>query len=491
MGNEDGIKLFGKSDLKNILIILVIALLIGIYLIITTEVISKDGVFYIERAQQLTSTPINIIKDHPPGYPFLILAAFKCATLFTDNLSNFTWIYAAQSITLLSLLLALIPLYLIGKSFVGRQESFLAMLILVILPYPAEMASDVTREWPHLLFLALGVLALLHGVKGGKWWLFGVAGIVAGLGHMIRPECAQIVLYGFAWLLFRFWRPMVDFSRAKCVLAILVMTLGFGAVVVPYVTVRSKVLPPYLKMLMMSDERSKTEEPDEAGQLCIAGFSGDRYLKGLGKLSDRLCQHLMYFFVPPLLIGLYLRFRHGTQADSIERVLVLGLLGLYILMMLFLYRDHNYISRRHCMPMVAFTIFYLPVGIKVMGRWWCGKTRKNREKDVGRMTVILFAIGVVICLTKLLGGGYDKTGYIAAAEWIRTNTAKDAVIAVPDRRLNFYSERKGILTINSEVSLIADYYVELVDVDEKAGEVSYWVDRRKKTKVVVYRGGEK
>ncbi|GAH44509.1 unnamed protein product, partial [marine sediment metagenome] len=147
-------RLVEKRDLAYILILLAIALAIGTYLIVTTVLIAKDGVIYIERAEQFSSNPIGIIKAHPPGYPFLIFVAHKCAALFADDSSVFTWIYSAQSVTLLCRLLAIIPLYFIGKLLVGPRRSFWGLLILIMLPYPAEFGSDVIREWPHILFLS-------------------------------------------------------------------------------------------------------------------------------------------------------------------------------------------------------------------------------------------------------------------------------------------------------------------------------------------------
>ncbi|MFB0556019.1 MAG: hypothetical protein ACETWQ_22165 [Phycisphaerae bacterium] len=139
-----------RDDVINLLILILIASVLGVYLIATTVLIAKDGVYYIERAQKLSSDPVGIIKSHPPGYPFLIFAAHKFVTLFTDNSSVFTWIYTAQSVTLLCRLIALIPLYFIGKFFVGSKITFWATLILIILPYPAEFGSDALRDWPHL-----------------------------------------------------------------------------------------------------------------------------------------------------------------------------------------------------------------------------------------------------------------------------------------------------------------------------------------------------
>jgi hypothetical protein len=122
-----------KDDVVKLLILLFIASLLGVYLIATTVLISKDGVFYIGQAHKFSSDPIGIIKTHPPGYPFLILVAHKFVTLFTNTSSLFIWIYSAQSIALLCRLLGLIPLYFIGKWLVGSKKSFYAMLILILL----------------------------------------------------------------------------------------------------------------------------------------------------------------------------------------------------------------------------------------------------------------------------------------------------------------------------------------------------------------------
>jgi 4-amino-4-deoxy-L-arabinose transferase-like glycosyltransferase len=103
--------------------------------------------------------------------------------------------------------LALIPLYFLGRLFVGPRQGFFAILILVFLPYPAEFGSDVIRDWPHILFLATGFLLLVLGGRRGKWWLLGFVGLAAGMGYMIRPECAQLVVYGLLWLLARLLRP--------------------------------------------------------------------------------------------------------------------------------------------------------------------------------------------------------------------------------------------------------------------------------------------
>ena len=231
-----------KQDFIHLIILLTIAAGIGIYLIITTVLISKDGVFYIEEAKKFSSEPINVMKGHPLGYPFLIFIAHKFAILFSNSSSVYTWVRSAQSITLLCRLLALIPLYFIGRFFIGSRKSFWAILILVMLPYPARFGSDALRDWPHILFLAAGFIFLLHGAEQGDWRIFGVVGLLAGFGHIIRPECAQLVIYAGLWLLMGLLWPRRDMNRPKLACALFVLLIGFAIPAAPYMKARGRIL---------------------------------------------------------------------------------------------------------------------------------------------------------------------------------------------------------------------------------------------------------
>ena len=139
-------RLVEKQDLVYIVILMAIGLAIGVYIIASTVLIAKDGVFNIECAQKLSDNPSTVTMHIPPGYPFLILMAHRFVMLFTNSTSNQTWIYSAQSVTLLCRLLALIPLYFIGKLLVGGKNSFLGLLVLIMLPYPIEFGSEAIRE---------------------------------------------------------------------------------------------------------------------------------------------------------------------------------------------------------------------------------------------------------------------------------------------------------------------------------------------------------
>ena len=173
--NKFGDSLDKKRDFIHLAILLAIALGIGIYLIVTTLVITKDGVLYIQQAMKFSTDPQAVIEKLPPGYPFLIFVTHKLAVSLGGGSSLFVWIYSAQGITLLCRLLSLIPLYFIGKILVGAKRGFQAIFVLIILPYPTEFVSDILREWPNILFLASGFLFLLMAARRGLWWLFAAA----------------------------------------------------------------------------------------------------------------------------------------------------------------------------------------------------------------------------------------------------------------------------------------------------------------------------
>ena len=291
-----------KDDAVNLLILLFIASLLGVYLIATTVLIAQDGVYYIERAQKLSSDPSSVIMSHPPGYPFLVFIALKFVGLFNGSPSAQTLVYTAQSVTLLCRLLAIIPLYFIGKLFVGPRNSFWALLILILLPYPARFGSDVLRDWPHILFLAVGFLFLLWGVEQGKWWFLGITGLVAGLGYAIRPECAQLVFYGIMWLLIQLLKPNCNMSRAKLTCAFFILLIGFVLPMAPYVRERGRIAPLKLSQLFDSpkaytDSFSKAKSEQEVNidsRNSIYSITSI-IIKAFGRLIGEISENLMYF----------------------------------------------------------------------------------------------------------------------------------------------------------------------------------------------------
>ena len=485
-----------RNDITNLLILVIIASVLGIYLITTTVVISKDGVMYIELAKFFLKEPVRVVQERFFGYIFLVFAAHKFTLAFGAGSSILTWICAAQSVTLLCRVLAMIPLYFIGKLLVGSRWSFWAILILIILPYPAKFGCDVLRDWPHILFLATGFLCLLWGAEYGKWWLFTVAGLAAGFGHMIRPECVQLMIYGSVWILIRFFVPRYNMNRRQLLYALIVLFIGFAISAGPYMKARGQILPDRVKIYLNASsgwdsENAPSSKTETNPNVSTASNLPVRISKAIGKIAGEMSDNLMYYFVLALVIGALMRIRRRFQLKDIEKFFMSAFICVNIAMMIILYDAYQYLSRRHCLPLVVFLIFYIPAGLNMQAQWLKDKFSKgqlqtNRQSWGGFLA--LLAVGVVICIPKLLRPiGIDKWGFRSAAIWLNENTDLEEVIAVPDPRITFYAERKG-LTYIKDVPKEAGYVVRIVqnrfEGEDAVGigqaRYSIQVDKRKK-----------
>jgi len=155
----------------------------------------------------------------------------------------------------------------------------------------------------------------------------------------------------------------------------------------------------------------------------------------------------MYFYLPALLIGFYYHFSKQSKAMTLERFFVPAFIVVNVIMLILLRLGYGYISRRHCLPLVVFSIFYIPIGLQIFAEWLSNRFSKGCLENNPKPQLwyfILVVVGVTICLPKLVRPLHiDKKGYRDAAEWLRENTAKKDIIAVPDRRISFYAERKG------------------------------------------------
>ena len=153
--------------------------------------------------------------------------------------------------------------------------------------------------------------------------------------------------------------------------------------------------------------------------------------------------------------------------------------------------------------MITFTIFYIPVGLHVVANWLESKFPMTKQKtDISKEKrfswfLVLLLIGIGVCIPKLFRPvRIEKQGYREAAKWLRENTAAMHIVAVPDSRIAFYAERKGLI-YDKEVPKGAKYVIKIVKNENEEPEFgrlaekkcSVWVDEQRKRgkKLVIYK----
>lgn len=502
-----------RQAIIHISILLVVAFCVGIYLVSTMVLIAKDGVNFIAYAKGLETSPIETMEREyqHPGYPFLIAAVHKIAEMMGGSSTAWSWIHSTQAATLIFRLLALVILYFLGEKITGQRFSFWAVLILIFLPNAAKYGSDALSDWPHIFFLSAGFLLLIWGAVSRKWWAFGFAGLAAGMGYLIRPECAQVVVFGTLWLGMQMFCPKRIISRYKAVLAFVLLAAGFFVIAGPYMKLKGGLFPKKhlveLTVNLPSSEAYKQAIQIASNDVYAAGFAPSDIAWALGKLVQRVSETLMWFFMPALLIGMYKDFKRRDWREP-EKFFVIALIVLNVFIMTLLYCKFGYMSRRHTLTLAVFTIFYIPFGLEALASWLNEKLSKTIERlftvkaNTNFWFLVLLVIGVSICILKLLSmeeQKYRDTAYRNAAQWLAKNTNEEDVIATPDSRIGLYSGRRSIQYKGVAIPKEAQYVVKVL-ADEKdmpSGEGTLSVKkvfsiekRDKKSKVIIYKQGQ-
>jgi len=297
-------------------------------------------------------------------------------------------------------------------------------------------------------------------------------------------------------------------NRPKLVCAFFILLIGFAVPTVPYIKAKRKIFPEKLEALISSSYQLQSERIQEPNIDChnnmyTAGSLPGNVAKAIGRLIAEISDNLMYFFVPALAIGVYSRFHKQSGATDIERFFVPAFIILNVIILILLYCDWGYISRRHSLPLVVFTIFYVSVGLQVIA----DRLVRNSSGDGNGANIekarfwffVLLIIGLGICTPKLLRPiRVEKQAYRDAAKWLKENTSREDTIAVPNKRISFYAERKGFVYEIGEVTERVKYVVKIAESEDEelnlpkdmqVQEVhSVWVEKwGQKRKLVIHK----
>jgi hypothetical protein len=325
-----------------------------------------------------------------------------------------------------------------------------------MLPYPAAFSVDALRDWPFILFFSIGLLALLHSVRKKTSWPFFFLGLSAGIGYLVRPVAAQLPLYGLIWLAFCLAKPQKKMTRTRSALAVVLLLATFLAPVIPYMTAKDRPLPEKVKGLFAKQpETSATQQDKDRLELTAAGIipatqaNSSGLLRSIYKTYKDFGELMMWFFLIPWLLGLI----HCLRPSKFNRLHGIMLL-LIITNIIFLYlRASNFdfaMSKRYILPMLAATIFYIPVGLKVIGlklysiQAFITRRPQALSPALSRNNYfqLVLIIGLCVCVPKLFRPvGIDKSGFIPTAEWLKENVTDQVLVLTPDSRIPFYAAK--------------------------------------------------
>ncbi len=464
---------------KSPLLLAFVGLAVGLYLIATTFLIAPDGIQYIRRAHQFATDTDGVIRISGIGYPFLISVVHFL--FFPDSTTAIGWAYAAQGTALACRIGACLLLYGIARQWIGASRSFMAVLALLLLPYPARFGADAMRDWPYLLFLIAGMGALLAGCRNKQLGWFAVAGCLSGMAYLVRVEGTQVVLLGLIAFGVEWFVRSTQQPRKRIVIAGALLLGGFFVGGGWHMALQGRVLPEKLRfgqpkaevkvdsprIVTWPEPTSLLAKISPPPQWDFTAFVRTPWIV-LKQTAECMSPHMMVVG----LIGLAAAWRRMRDRLSVR--FWIGLWGGFqVLMLIYLYSTYGYMSRRHVLPIVVALCLFVPEGLEILARRIGGRPGvESNPAGVIRMAWILLGVGMAINLPKLATPlREDKRAYRQASQWLAAHTLPDTNVLVDDPRIGFYSDRPyGLYTEKMKIPIRSGFWATIRP--DRAFEVS-------------------
>ncbi|MEN6309424.1 MAG: glycosyltransferase family 39 protein [Anaerohalosphaeraceae bacterium] len=429
---------------KPFLFLIIAAVMLGIFKTATSRCISNDAVTFLEFSDQLHTNPGTAIRtyDQHPGYPTLVWVAQKCMGLWTENLTLEQQILSGQLVTGICKIITLAVLYRLFGRFGPPKTALIHAFLVLLIPVYAENGGDALSDWPCLMFMATALLLYMDGIRTYKPLCFILSGIASGLAYLIRPEGAFVVIVaGFYFMLHLLQKPRQRVPALKCLLMMILAAALFAA---PYMVYKGSLLPKKI----LNSNRDKTVQAQQTAPVSETIKNSDNALrqpvrcgllpdifKGLLRFVDKIA-NVIYLLIVPISATIYYKLRRFSKLDMHDQVLTIFLVVWFGLLM-WLYCYAEYISHRHIMPFVIFSMAWCCKGVALLAR------RCTRDIDKRRRIASVFImIAIAVFIPKLIRPAHaDKAHYKALGIWLNKNTPQDTRLGVFDNRIGFYAQR--------------------------------------------------
>ncbi|MBW2040376.1 MAG: glycosyltransferase family 39 protein, partial [Deltaproteobacteria bacterium] len=407
-----------KEDKGNLVTLLVIGLILRLYAFSQIYLISQDGAFqYIPVARLFYNGDYlqALLQPQLPLYPFLI-------SLFSHITGDFE--LAGQLISIIFSILAVFPLYFIGKSLFGPKPAFWTTVFYLINPLMLRSSVDVLKEGVFIFFFFYSVYCSLWFLREGKRrWLIWTA-VFAIVGALTRMIALEVLLVLGLWLVYVGLQERLREKRlAYRYLFVVILVLG---------VIMAFVIPG-----IWGWEFWMTKKPYTAAERIFRSWFvyqwpslshiGERSLYIVGRFIEKA--HPLPFLIA--LFGLGWRMK-AKELSPEERYLALLMVVLIIIFFPLLYA-----SGRYLLP--AIFVLYLWAGFGFV------KMREFIDNRFTRYPRLNAIIPVIVLLLAILPLSFkpqrlDKIGRKEVGIWLREQSLSPSLILTNIPRVAYYAE---------------------------------------------------
>ncbi len=412
-------------------------------IVLSDKVINSDGVIYVSAAREFAEGNFreSLAIYSMPLFPLVI--AF--AHVFIPS-----WLMAARFISIVSLILAVIPLYLVARDLYNRKVAFWGCLAFILAPINQEWAVLVYRGPIFLLFFAWAVFFAQRALSDEKTRLYVIAMLFTFLAILCRIEG---ILFFPVFILFlallmvhdaekrmHYAKGLFIWAAAPAVI-VGVLLLVFGSDVQSFNQIDKIVqkVAYFLNLKFLDNYRHVYAQLEavEKGSLYPIGN------KNFGEIARHLIW-LIYLIgllqaFAKTLFPLYIipLFRCAFRPLSRTRVFILLLLTNQLLLVYYFLVEKDFISRRFLFASIFLLFPFVGDGL---ARILEAIRNSSRVKLYAIVFVVLFIIAPIYKHGSLI----EKSDQVlaTAAQWLTKPGLEHVRIIHNDSRIPFLAGRK-------------------------------------------------
>ncbi len=451
------------------------------------EVISSDGMLYIQTAKLFSEGKYNEIYLPFILYPVLISLVQKVAG---------GWELSGRLISIVVSTATVIPIFLLGRRLYNERVAWVSALFYIFLPNVLRYSTDILRDPTAWFLMVLTLWLVWVGNEKGRPVFFGLASLSAGLGILTRPE--GFVIWGALILYIAFCRRE-GLSLKMRVLNVALLGIVFPLLVIVFIVLVWNLsgrlelnallghlfflVKTYTIMILNLPEPVRAIDEKAYGSLPIISESFRELVRSYkpvmvtSEVAYKLikCANLLCI---PIVFALWVRVKRGFNgADRFLLCVWAALLGMSLLYAW----ETQYFSTRHGLTLVFPGFFFASLGmIEIAERlsrvadhvsWRRVSIKKVFVPVLTSLVIFLFLIQVQDFST----ARKNKTEMRIVGVWLKEQGFGGSVIMGPTRlsRLAFYAEGRFIEMPGSwekAIESIRQIGVQIVVVDSCAIE---------------------
>jgi 4-amino-4-deoxy-L-arabinose transferase-like glycosyltransferase len=204
---------YTRKDIVLMTLFVLVGLGIRLYFLQFYDVISADGISYVNIAKDFISgRGLAAATHYPPFYPILVgLASTLCHDFETAGL--------AVSVVMGCLLV--VPVYLLGAEFFGKRVGVAAAVLSITWPTLRYWSTAVMSQATYITLLLFGVYFLWQAYKKSSLLFSVLAGVFFACAHLTRSEGVLVLFVEIVVLVLFTFINRLPLKKLFCVLTCL------------------------------------------------------------------------------------------------------------------------------------------------------------------------------------------------------------------------------------------------------------------------------